>query len=688
MAYVEPKSWIYLIKGCPCDRSYNNTLYFEDKREQWVYMRSLATHTFTDQYYQRYERGFLRIRANAEELYEINYMAFSNDRTFNPSGTPTNNQKIFYCFVDNIEYINKSTTEIHYTIDVMQTYMFDYTLGSCMVEREHTLTDTLYGNLVPEDIGCTEYEYHLLNDINLPKLNSTSTEYSVPLYSIMIEYMPNTHCINRITTLTPNTDPTDAENYLSANSMVIDWSPISAQVFGSVITQGEMRNNTYCGTRYAFLDIPPNNGTTVLASRIQEYMGRLCDEMLGSSPQSSYVFALKGLNSIFANQGQKAAIVNLTIVPRIFKSMPNTISTPYYTLDDAYTATFSKTYSLTKPTSFSSTYLSSSYTPKNNKMFSYPYSSIVVTDDNGNERQYLWEEFLNNSYNFGLQGVNVSTPTAIVTPLGYRGKQHDVGKMSVICSDFPTAKWTEDSYLSYIAQNKNAIIQQGAEATASIIASAMGTYQSVGSIRQVSGGNATTTSSDVTRINRSRTSGLPTSVIRSGSSYTSYDPKTSIQQNIYDRVPNEGGMISAASSLIGIATKLGDTAASPDPAYGSTNYSAIRSVNNLYGFKIYEQFPRIESAERIDNYFTLFGYAIKSIKIPNVKSQPKAYLRPHWNYIKNIYTIILPITEGNITRYVGTDVEEELQAIYDKGITFWIHGEEVGNYTLNNSPQI
>ena len=260
--------------------------------------------------------------------------------------------------------------------------------------------------------------------------------------------------------------------------------------------------------------------------------------------------------------------------------------------------------------------------------------------------------------------------------------------MSVICSDFPTAKWTEDSYLSYIAQNKNAIIQQGAEATASIIASAMGTYQSVGSIRQVSGGNATTTSSDVTRINRSRTSGLPTSVIRSGSSYTSYDPKTSIQQNIYDRVPNEGGMISAASSLIGIATKLGDTAASPDPAYGSTNYSAIRSVNNLYGFKIYEQFPRIESAERIDNYFTLFGYAIKSIKIPNVKSQPKAYLRPHWNYIKNIYTIILPITEGNITRYVGTDVEEELQAIYDKGITFWIHGEEVGNYTLNNSPQI
>lgn len=688
MAYVAPKSWIYLIKGCPCDRSYNNTLYFEDKREQWVYMRSLATHTFTDQYYQRYERGFLRINANAEELYEINYMAFSNDRTFNPAGTPTNNQKIFYCFVDNVEYINEHVTEIHYTIDIMQTYMFDYNLGQCMVEREHTLTDTLYGNLVPEDFDCSEFEYHLLNDINLPKLNNTTTNYNVPLYSIMIEYMPNTHCINRITTVLDTVDPTDAENYLSANNMLIDWSPISAQVFGNVITQGEMRNNNYCGTRYAFVDIPPSNGTTVLASRIQEYMGRICDEMLGSSPQSSYVFALKGLNSIFSNSGQKAAIVNLTIVPRIFKSMPNTISTPYYTLDDAYTATFSKTYSLTKPTSFSSSYLADSYTPKNKKMFSFPFSSIIVTDDNGNERQYLWEEFFNNSYNFGLQGVNVSTPTAILTPLGYRGKQHDVGKLSVICGDFPTAKWTEDSYLSYIAQNKNAILMQGAEAIASSVMGAYGSYERVGSLRGSIGGNSTTTTTTSTKINRSRKSGAATSIKRNTTSYTDYDDKFSAQQNIYDYVPNQGQVLGGATSLAEIGIKLADTMASPDPAYGSTNYSAIRSVNNLYGFKVYEQFPRIEAAKRIDNYFTLYGYAIKNVKVPNIKSQPKNYLRPHWNYVKNLHTVVLPITEGSITRYVGTDVEETIQAIYDKGITFWMHGEEVGDYSLDNSPQI
>jgi len=688
LAYIEPKSTIYLIEGCPCDRSYNNTLYFENKREQWLYMRNHATHTFTDQYYQRYERGYLRINENAENLYEVNYMAFSNDRTFNPAGVPTNNQKIFYCFVDNIEYINENCTEIHYTIDIMQTYFFDYQLGYCMVDREHTLTDNLFENLVPEPVTCTEFEYRELNNISLPKIGRDGEIYTNNLYSIMIEYMANTHCIVGITTHLANTDPNNPSNYLSADSMIINWAPIESSLgTNDVHTQGEMRNNNYCGTRYAFVDIPPQSLTS--GSLVQQYMGRIEREMLGSgTDRGTYPFVLKGLDSIFSNKGQRAAIVNLTIVPRLFNSMPNSISTPYYNLDDAYTQTFISTYSITKATSFYSTYLATNYTPKNKKMLSYPFSSIIVTNDNGDERQYLWEEFYNKNYRFRLQGVNVSVPTAVLTPVGYRGRDIDIGKMSVQCTDFPTAKWTEDSYLSYIATNKGAILSQGAQALSGMVSGAIGRPRTIGTVRGYYGGDTTTSYGSHTDIKYSRATGKPLHINRGGADTTSINPRYSLQGNIIDYVPDPGSMIGAGGSLVDMATKLADTSASPDPTYGSTNYSAIRSVNNLYGFKILEQFPRIESAKRIDNYFTLFGYAINDVKIPNIKSQPKTSLRPHWNYIKNIYTVILPFDDGNTQRYVNIDVEEGLQAIYDKGITFWLNWTEVGDYSLDNSPQI
>ena len=79
-----------------------------------------------------------------------------------------------------------------------------------------------------------------------------------------------------------------------------------------------------------------------------------------------------------------------------------------------------------------------------------------------------------------------------------------------------------------------------------------------------------------------------------------------------------------------------------------------------------------EYAKIIDDYFTRFGYGIKRLKVPNRSS------RPHWNYVK---------TAGcTISANVPADDERKICGIYDKGITFWKNGSEVGNYALNNSP--
>ena len=73
-----------------------------------------------------------------------------------------------------------------------------------------------------------------------------------------------------------------------------------------------------------------------------------------------------------------------------------------------------------------------------------------------------------------------------------------------------------------------------------------------------------------------------------------------------------------------------------------------------------------------DNFFTRYGYATKKLKIPNRSS------RPHWNYVKTV--------NCTITGSIPTDAARNICSIYDNGITFWKHGSEVGNYSLDNSP--
>jgi len=86
----------------------------------------------------------------ADELYDCNYMMFRNTAY----GT-----KWFYAFITQIEYISNTTSRIYYTIDPMQTYLFDVNVGECFVEREHAMTDAIGDNLNPESFELGEYVY-------------------------------------------------------------------------------------------------------------------------------------------------------------------------------------------------------------------------------------------------------------------------------------------------------------------------------------------------------------------------------------------------------------------------------------------------------------------------------------------------------------------------------------------------
>lgn len=146
--YIEPNTIIRILKDCPLDNTYDHTIYFSNSSAQASYFTGLAKYTLNNQTYQRVNRNRMRVQYKADDLYDCNYLMFQNS---------SYGSKWFYAFIRSVEFVNNITSEIEYEIDVMQTWFFDYTLGQCFIDREHSSTDVAGDNLVPENLELGDY---------------------------------------------------------------------------------------------------------------------------------------------------------------------------------------------------------------------------------------------------------------------------------------------------------------------------------------------------------------------------------------------------------------------------------------------------------------------------------------------------------------------------------------------------
>lgn len=147
---IQPDTYIRLIRNCPLDNRYEHTIYFNSPEEQEAYFKGLEGLPFAKHSYQRYSIGVLTVQDKMENIYNCNYLMFRNTSFEN---------KWFYAFVTKVEYVNNVTSRVYYEIDMMQTWFFNYTLGDCFVEREHSETDNIGDNLVPENLETGEFVY-------------------------------------------------------------------------------------------------------------------------------------------------------------------------------------------------------------------------------------------------------------------------------------------------------------------------------------------------------------------------------------------------------------------------------------------------------------------------------------------------------------------------------------------------
>lgn len=519
-----PQSTIYVCSGVRLNNSYEHTIWFGNLPDQIAWFKGKAVRTFTAYTYLR-KSWPLKVNATMEEAIGWSYLFF------------TNGAKTFFYFINNIEYINDYTVELSLELDVMQTYMFDYTLLPSFVEREHIALDAIGANIVDE--GLEVGEYVSISDSNVD-LND---------WLIMIQATGNPEV---------NAD-SEGENVVSLGSE-----------FGGVFSG----------------------------------LGVYC---VSGSDSGQLRTILNKLDEV----GKTDMIVSIWMYPGELihhAGYDNTVAT----VQNAKTFTVEAA---------RNNVLDSSYQPRNNKLFTYPYNFLYVTNNYGGAAAYPYEFFGNSSAPV-FKVVGAVSPDAAVRmyPLNYKGCQHNY-ESGLTLGSFPTCAWDSDVYKLWLAQNQNQF--EHSDMTNAI---------------KLAGGLGAA-------IVGASTGGI----LAAGA-----------------------GIATAASGFFGItglAAQKRDAAIQPPQARGVQSVS----VNMQAGFQTFTIMKKCITRKQaliLDDFFDMFGYKTMLVKVPNRN------VRENWTYTK---------TQGcKIAGDICTEDQIKIEAIYDKGVTFWKSGNNIGNYSLSN----
>jgi hypothetical protein len=516
---------VYLL-DVPLESDYKNTLYFTSKANQQSYFQSCIVKSYTDFTYQRKDK-IIRIPDIVDNIYHCNYVMYQNSNYSN---------KWFYCFIDKMEYINDGRTDITIETDVIQTWLFDYTVKPSFVEREHVDNDTIGLHTVPEGLELGEY-----------KVNASYHDDKTDNIQNDFRY---------ILGLTFDYDTIDDPSLLKF--------------------PGEVYNGIYSGCKYYAVES---------ASEIGIW-----------------------LNAI-DKAGKGDGVVSIFMAPKY--------------LSEKTSGTFK-----VAPTSEPVTYevdipkltTLDSYSPRNNKLKTWPYMYMLASNNNGGNVTYHFEKFREDSGHegecrFSIKGALTPGCSIRMTPFPYNGA-YDNESEALNLGKFPTCSWTNDAYTNWLTQNSVNIATNVTSATVSTIA---------GIGMMATGAGATV----------------------------------------------GAGMV--AGGVMGIARSAGEMyqhSLVPPQASGNLNAGDVITGAGENCFHFYNMSIKQEYAKIIDKYFDMFGYKVNMVKTPN-----KAH-RSRWWYTKTI--------DVNIDGAIPNDDMQTIKNAYNNGITFWRNASEIQNYNLTN----
>jgi hypothetical protein len=129
---------IYLM-NTPLSIDNEHILVFDTQDEKLNYIMGLEHVTYSGNTFQK-DNNKIKIAENIENIRKYNYVVYRN--------LAWNNSRWFYCFIENMEYINNNLTMITIKTDSVMTWWHELTFNMSFIEREHWTTD--YYNNAPD----------------------------------------------------------------------------------------------------------------------------------------------------------------------------------------------------------------------------------------------------------------------------------------------------------------------------------------------------------------------------------------------------------------------------------------------------------------------------------------------------------------------------------------------------------
>lgn len=605
---TEPRGRIFLVARAPVDITYEHTIDFKDANEQNAFWRSLSKYDLSNYSYVRRERQYINVHLTYEQLDGINYLFFQSRED--------TGSKWYYAFVTERKYVGDDLTTLYFELDVLQSFMFDYEwkpsyIAQTHVDRWNAEHKPIY-SYTDEGLDYgTEYLTEAAFRIKPDGVNHGFYLVFCTNHSEMIDsgdasepsiakLSPTPYCIYLL-----HDQPEATATYLKlANGQTVFFNADGIKQFNDFMANSALGNFVHQIVYVQYLPYKYTftnlSGKNVIMLTDNGDAQNFAQTVLKSGTRTLNLVKINDLGSDLATFVKDLATT--PIFSGIEECVPN---------EEMWLALKANPRTTERDRRFES------------KLLCYPYRYNLFTD---------WKNqsvVIKNEY---LSGDNITI--AQVFSYGFnvnrryyvKNYRRDLeGREASISDTIPIESPVfSDAYYSYMLQNKNQISANltnvkinAAHSTA--MGAANGIANGGGLLGSIFGGIAGGVSAGIQ-------AGL----------------------NIQETIRNENA-------------KQADIAAQPD-TFSETSDPIMSRIDRTSFLSFYRKGICCNFAEQIAQYWHMYGYIVRRMEIPNLKS------RVRFNYIKTIGANL----EGNVeSAHMAT-----LKNIFNKGVTIWHYSPE------------
>lgn len=470
--------------------------------------------------------------------------------------------KWFFAFIDDVEYVSDGTCYIRYTIDEFSTWFDYWNPEACLVLREHVNGDNIGEHTYPENLEHGPYIANWYGEYGHFNVESC---YVVIATTWLPHNTPGITPVQHYGGVFSGVYFIAFDTYTYANNFILALDGFGR---GDAIVSVFMAPANLC--------LPLTSFTATLHSKINNDDGTT----------SAHDFHIEA--NFIGNSFDAILLESDLEIP-----LNNSLN---------------------------------GYTPKNKKLYTWPFNYLLVTNQVGVNAEFHYEDFINNLPTFNILGVLSVGCSVKMCPENYKkladsSTSHPGFNDGIIGAKFPVCSFRNDSFTNWMAQ------------------------QSVNRFMNMIG-----TGSSI----------LTTLAAGEGGSDSFY-----------------GGLFRQQANYV---SEVYQHALVAPQASGNTNGAEVTFARNEQNFGVYKMSIKAEYARKLDEYFNKFGYQVNEIKVPNQVG------RPYWNFVQiGPYEDIGYST--NTVMSVPSGSMDIINKIYRNGTTIWHNHNNIGNYNLDNSLQ-